>query len=120
MLILFILSVFVGVNGDPYGCPTNVSWFNLFEEYWLYVVQVTCIEKETCCQTSTGLWACCPMESGVCCDDGLHCCSKGQKCLPNGNCSSSSNDIIVCLISFVFLCCLFDLFYLACLDIKNS
>ncbi|CAF4904019.1 unnamed protein product [Rotaria sp. Silwood1] len=55
--------------------------------------QVTCLSQETCCETSTGLWACCPIKDGLCCDDGIHCCANGQTCLPNGQCSSSSNDI---------------------------
>ncbi|CAM4742468.1 unnamed protein product [Rotaria magnacalcarata] len=77
MLSFLLLSLLVGVGASSYGCPTNV----------------TCVAKETCCQTDTGLWACCPMEDGLCCDDGLHCCSKGQTCLPTGQCSSNSNDI---------------------------
>lgn len=58
--------------------------------------------KETCCQTTAGLWACCPIEEGLCCDDGVHCCPKGQKCLDDGKCSSIENDISVwCIILFI-------------------
>lgn len=57
--------------------------------------KVTCIEKETCCQTRNGLWSCCPIENGICCDDGLHCCSHGDICLNNGKCSSSNHIISV-------------------------
>ncbi len=58
--------------------------------------QVTCLGEETYCETSTGLWSCCPIENGICCDDGLHCCAKNEKCSTNGNCISTTNQISVC------------------------
>ncbi|CAF1261304.1 unnamed protein product [Adineta steineri] len=77
MLPLIFFSLLIGINGNSYGCPNNV----------------TCYEKETCCQTNTGLVACCPIESAVCCDDGIHCCGKDQKCSPDGNCTTPTNEI---------------------------
>ncbi|CAF1332324.1 unnamed protein product [Adineta ricciae] len=77
MLILILFStLFFQINADSFSCPTNV----------------TCLQKETCCETTTGLWACCPMESGVCCNDGLHCCPKDHLCLSNGTCHSATNQ----------------------------
>lgn len=34
----------------------------------------SCPQDSTCCQTSDGIWQCCPYPNGTCCDDGIHCC----------------------------------------------
>uniref|UniRef100_A0A5S6QDD0 Granulins domain-containing protein n=1 Tax=Trichuris muris TaxID=70415 RepID=A0A5S6QDD0_TRIMR len=39
----------------------------------------TCPESSTPCQSKQTI-ACCPMENGVCCPDGLHCCPTGYRC----------------------------------------
>ncbi|GIY95458.1 progranulin [Caerostris extrusa] len=40
-----------------------------------------CPVDTTCCQNpNTGKFGCCPMESAVCCNDGLHCCPEGTTC----------------------------------------
>ena len=52
---------------------------------------MTCAEAETCCQTPTGLWGCCPFADGICCDDGIHCCAKNQICLANGTCANNAS-----------------------------
>uniref|UniRef100_A0A4W6E481 Granulin a n=1 Tax=Lates calcarifer TaxID=8187 RepID=A0A4W6E481_LATCA len=41
---------------------------------------VACEDGSTCCKTTEGNWACCPLPEAVCCDDHLHCCPKGKKC----------------------------------------
>jgi len=56
-------------------CPTNV----------------TCSQSETCCETPTGLWGCCPFTNGICCQDGIHCCPNNQICLNDGKCQSNSS-----------------------------
>ncbi|XP_031660746.1 progranulin isoform X1 [Oncorhynchus kisutch] len=40
----------------------------------------SCPGKSTCCKTTTGNWACCPLPNAVCCDDHLHCCPHGTVC----------------------------------------
>ncbi|XP_062270247.1 granulin b [Platichthys flesus] len=41
---------------------------------------VACADGNTCCQTPTGQWACCPLPEAVCCDDHMHCCPHGTVC----------------------------------------
>ncbi|XP_054622865.1 granulin b [Dunckerocampus dactyliophorus] len=41
---------------------------------------VSCPGLSTCCRTTGGGWACCPLEQAVCCDDHLHCCPHGKEC----------------------------------------
>ncbi|XP_029977512.1 granulin b isoform X2 [Sphaeramia orbicularis] len=40
----------------------------------------SCPGKSTCCKTTTGDWACCPLPEAVCCDDHVHCCPHGTVC----------------------------------------
>uniref|UniRef100_A0A3B4APR3 Granulins domain-containing protein n=1 Tax=Periophthalmus magnuspinnatus TaxID=409849 RepID=A0A3B4APR3_9GOBI len=40
----------------------------------------SCPDGHTCCKTSTGEWACCPLPEAVCCDDHIHCCPHGTVC----------------------------------------
>ncbi|XP_041758951.1 granulin b isoform X2 [Coregonus clupeaformis] len=40
----------------------------------------SCPGKSTCCKTTTGNWACCPLPNAVCCNDHLHCCPHGTVC----------------------------------------
>ncbi|GBL99840.1 Granulins [Araneus ventricosus] len=43
--------------------------------------QSVCPEGTTCCKNPyIQKIGCCPMESAVCCDDGLHCCPEGTTC----------------------------------------
>ncbi|XP_057293026.1 fibrillin-2-like isoform X2 [Hydractinia symbiolongicarpus] len=39
-----------------------------------------CKTGETCCLTSKGVYACCPLPNAVCCSDHQHCCQHGTKC----------------------------------------
>lgn len=41
---------------------------------------VACSDGSTCCQKTSGDWACCPLKKAVCCDDHLHCCPHGTVC----------------------------------------
>ncbi|KAM9000134.1 progranulin isoform 1-T2 [Sarcophilus harrisii] len=43
-----------------------------------------CHAHQTCCPNKAGRWACCPLEKGVCCPDGLHCCPSGFHCGAKG------------------------------------
>ncbi|XP_077359452.1 granulin b isoform X2 [Festucalex cinctus] len=45
-----------------------------------------CDERETCCRTSAGQWACCPSHQAVCCADMKHCCPTHYSCDPSGGC----------------------------------
>ncbi|CAF1075057.1 unnamed protein product, partial [Didymodactylos carnosus] len=70
-LALVLLFIGIGQAFNPLNCPTNV----------------TCVEHQTCCLTNQGLWACCPLEDAICCNDGQTCCQKGEKCSSGGNCT---------------------------------
>ena len=39
-----------------------------------------CPEGDTCCQLSSGDWACCPFPNASCCADHKHCCAEGYSC----------------------------------------
>nr|XP_023691518.1 granulins-like isoform X2 [Paramormyrops kingsleyae] len=53
-----------------------------------------CPDDSTCCKTTTGKWACCPLPEAVCCDDHVHCCPHGTKCNPAGtSCDNSTSSI---------------------------
>ena len=39
-----------------------------------------CSDGDTCCQTSSGAYGCCPQPNAVCCSDGKHCCPEGYQC----------------------------------------
>ncbi|XP_077171827.1 progranulin isoform X2 [Paroedura picta] len=43
-----------------------------------------CHERQTCCPSSTGGWACCPFDKGSCCSDKRHCCPSGYRCSSSG------------------------------------
>ncbi|XP_051243037.1 granulin a isoform X5 [Dicentrarchus labrax] len=40
----------------------------------------SCPDGTTCCKTTAGSWACCPLPKAVCCDDHEHCCPTGTTC----------------------------------------
>lgn len=40
----------------------------------------SCPGNSTCCRTTTGDWACCPLPEAVCCDDHIHCCPHATVC----------------------------------------
>ncbi|XP_051243041.1 granulin a isoform X8 [Dicentrarchus labrax] len=40
----------------------------------------SCPDGTTCCKTTEGSWACCPLPKAVCCDDHEHCCPTGTTC----------------------------------------
>uniref|UniRef100_A0AAZ3P7G7 Granulins domain-containing protein n=1 Tax=Oncorhynchus tshawytscha TaxID=74940 RepID=A0AAZ3P7G7_ONCTS len=40
----------------------------------------SCPGQSTCCETTTGNWACCPLPNAMCCNDHLHCCPHGTVC----------------------------------------
>ena len=39
-----------------------------------------CPPRQTCCLHISGFYGCCPVESGRCCNDYLHCCESGTIC----------------------------------------
>ncbi|XP_051537974.1 progranulin-like [Myxocyprinus asiaticus] len=39
-----------------------------------------CEDGNTCCQTPTGGYGCCPLPNAECCSDHLHCCYEGTLC----------------------------------------
>ncbi|XP_067135587.1 progranulin-like [Centruroides vittatus] len=39
-----------------------------------------CQDGNTCCQTPSGDWGCCPFENAVCCPDKIHCCPAKTTC----------------------------------------
>lgn len=41
---------------------------------------VACPDEHTCCETTAGKWACCPLPKAVCCEDRQHCCPHGTVC----------------------------------------
>ncbi|CAL8308480.1 unnamed protein product [Boreogadus saida] len=41
---------------------------------------MACADETTCCQTTAGEWACCPMPEAVCCQDHRHCCPHATVC----------------------------------------
>ena len=46
-----------------------------------------CPDGNTCCQTLSGSYGCCPREDAVCCSDRVHCCPNGFQCKSDGTCS---------------------------------
>uniref|UniRef100_A0A672YVM1 Granulin a n=1 Tax=Sphaeramia orbicularis TaxID=375764 RepID=A0A672YVM1_9TELE len=51
----------------------------------------SCPDGSTCCKTTEGTWACCPLPEAVCCEDHEHCCPKDTTCdLANNTCDSAS------------------------------
>ncbi|XP_063328488.1 granulin a [Pelmatolapia mariae] len=50
-----------------------------------------CPDGTTCCETTEGKWACCPLPKAVCCADKIHCCSEGTTCdVEHSKCIHSS------------------------------
>ncbi|XP_020653649.3 progranulin isoform X1 [Pogona vitticeps] len=43
-----------------------------------------CRDGQTCCEASSGGWACCPYDKGSCCTDRRHCCPAGFRCSRSG------------------------------------
>ncbi|XP_026114266.1 granulin b isoform X2 [Carassius auratus] len=39
-----------------------------------------CEDGNTCCQTPSGRYGCCPLPNAECCSDHLHCCYQGTLC----------------------------------------
>ncbi|XP_012684190.2 granulin b isoform X2 [Clupea harengus] len=39
-----------------------------------------CEDGDTCCQTTSGNYGCCPLPNAECCSDHLHCCFQGTRC----------------------------------------
>lgn len=52
-----------------------------------------CPDGTTCCETSEGVWGCCPLTKAVCCSDKIHCCPEGNTCdIQNFKCVSLSTN----------------------------
>uniref|UniRef100_UPI003AAD5DEB granulin b n=1 Tax=Centroberyx gerrardi TaxID=166262 RepID=UPI003AAD5DEB len=57
---------------------------------------VACAEGNTCCKSSQGEWACCPLPKAVCCEDHLHCCPHGTICnLAASTCDDPSGNAMM-------------------------
>ncbi|KAA0704514.1 Granulins Proepithelin [Triplophysa tibetana] len=39
-----------------------------------------CVDGNTCCQTPSGWYGCCPLPNAECCSDHIHCCYEGTLC----------------------------------------
>ncbi|XP_030645642.1 granulin a [Chanos chanos] len=53
-----------------------------------------CEENETCCQSPSGEYTCCPFPQGVCCEDHLHCCPEGMLCqMEDSKCSNVTHTL---------------------------
>ncbi|XP_078017753.1 granulin a isoform X1 [Epinephelus lanceolatus] len=53
----------------------------------------SCPDGSTCCKTTTGEWACCPLPEAVCCEDHEHCCPTGTTCdLAEQTCNGASGS----------------------------
>ncbi|XP_033106218.1 progranulin-like isoform X1 [Anneissia japonica] len=56
--------------------------------------QSYCPTGSTCCQQRSGVYGCCPLETAVCCNDGIHCCPQGYKCdIAGGTCENYTSSI---------------------------
>ena len=54
-----------------------------------------CLDGETCCLISPGVYGCCPMVDAVCCNDHKHCCPHNTICnTGDGSCQSSATGQI--------------------------
>ncbi|MFT7809522.1 Granulins precursor-like [Arapaima gigas] len=54
----------------------------------------SCPGDNTCCRSTSGGWACCPLPQGVCCDDHVHCCPHGTACnVAAGTCDDVSGSV---------------------------
>lgn len=57
---------------------------------------VACADGNTCCKSSQGEWACCPLPKAVCCEDHLHCCPHGTTCnLVASTCDDPSGGTVM-------------------------
>ncbi|XP_070566957.1 multiple epidermal growth factor-like domains protein 6 [Ptychodera flava] len=53
-----------------------------------------CPAKNTCCRKANHQWACCPIETAMCCEDKIHCCPDYMVCdIPSGKCVRESLSI---------------------------
>uniref|UniRef100_A0A8C6SQE1 Granulin b n=1 Tax=Neogobius melanostomus TaxID=47308 RepID=A0A8C6SQE1_9GOBI len=60
---------------------------------------VACADGNTCCESTTGSWACCPLAEAVCCKDHLHCCPHGTVCnLEASTCDDSTGSVVMPLV----------------------
>ena len=54
-----------------------------------------CLDGETCCEISAGVYGCCPKPHAVCCNDHIHCCPQGTSCdLLHLNCLRSNGKTV--------------------------
>ncbi|CAL8294174.1 unnamed protein product [Merluccius merluccius] len=69
-----------GAGAGGRGSPAVV---HCEEDMW-------CPGGATCCRGPKGGWFCCPVSSGYCCADGVHCCEHGYTC------DSSDSSYVKC------------------------
>ncbi|XP_065896567.1 progranulin-like [Dysidea avara] len=54
-----------------------------------------CPADQTCCQTLTGAYGCCPLNNATCCPDKKHCCPYSYKCeKETGICTKGIDKLI--------------------------
>ncbi|XP_062847915.1 granulin b [Trichomycterus rosablanca] len=53
-----------------------------------------CDDGNTCCQTPSGGYGCCPLPNAECCSDHLHCCYEGTLCdLEHAKCVNKTHTL---------------------------
>ncbi|ROI16392.1 Granulin [Anabarilius grahami] len=53
-----------------------------------------CDDGNTCCQTPSGGYGCCPLPNAECCSDHLHCCYQGTLCdLEHSKCVNKTHSL---------------------------
>ncbi|KAI4887453.1 hypothetical protein NFI96_017433 [Prochilodus magdalenae] len=53
-----------------------------------------CEDGNTCCQTPSGWYGCCPLPNAECCSDHLHCCYEGTLCdLVHSKCVNKTHTL---------------------------
>ncbi|XP_051737572.1 granulin b isoform X2 [Ctenopharyngodon idella] len=53
-----------------------------------------CEDGNTCCQTPSGGYGCCPLPNAECCSDHLHCCYQGTLCdLEHSKCVNKTHTL---------------------------
>eukprot|EP00118_Oscarella_pearsei_P005356 m.24561 g.24561 ORF g.24561 m.24561 type:complete len:964 (+) comp28643_c0_seq1:107-2998(+) len=57
-----------------------------------------CNDNQTCCETTSKVYGCCPLREASCCDDNVHCCQDGYTC-NNSHCIKSNP--VTTLLTFV-------------------
>lgn len=79
VICLFIsLSLTFGMKDVPCGKESGQS----------------CPDGDTCCDTTSGIYGCCPLPNASCCSDKKHCCPNGYKCdLAHHNCVKQMGHI---------------------------